>query len=94
MYGSYGTPLSDSSFSIAWQGWGTELLLTTGMVVFWHVAWIRRTLKSLLSGDMSLWAVVDSARLQTGLRSNPLNSHLGPAGTCKEQGVALVLIRI
>ncbi len=30
VYGSYGTASSDSSFSIAWQGLGTELLLTTG----------------------------------------------------------------
>ena len=29
-YGTYGTPSSDSTFSIAWQGLGTELLLTTG----------------------------------------------------------------
>jgi hypothetical protein len=30
VYGTYGTPTSDSTFSIAWQGWGNELLLTTG----------------------------------------------------------------
>jgi hypothetical protein len=30
VYGTYGTPLSDTTFSIAWQVWGTELLLTTG----------------------------------------------------------------
>jgi hypothetical protein len=32
VYGTYGTPTSDLTFSIAWQGWGTELLLTTGMM--------------------------------------------------------------
>ncbi len=32
VYGTYGTPISDSTFSIAWQVWGTELLLTTGMM--------------------------------------------------------------
>jgi hypothetical protein len=33
-------------------------------------------------GDMSLWAQVDTAKLQSGVRSNPLDSHLGPSGTC------------
>jgi hypothetical protein len=31
VYGTYGTPNSDSTFSIAWQGLGSELLLTTGI---------------------------------------------------------------
>ena len=34
VYGTYGTPNSDSTFSISWQGLGTELLLTTGMNEF------------------------------------------------------------
>jgi hypothetical protein len=33
VYGSYGPPSSDSTFSVAWQGLGTELLLTTGTSV-------------------------------------------------------------
>jgi hypothetical protein len=33
VYGTYGTPLSDTTFSIAWQVWGTELLLTTGAMI-------------------------------------------------------------
>ncbi len=31
VYGTYGTPISDSTFSITFSGW-TELLLTTGML--------------------------------------------------------------
>ncbi len=31
VYGSYGTPVSETSFSIRWQGLGTTLLVTTGL---------------------------------------------------------------
>ncbi len=34
VYGTYGTPISSTTFSVAWKGLGTELLLTTGMFLF------------------------------------------------------------
>ncbi len=41
VYGTYGTPVSDSSFSVRWQSWGSELLLTTGKINLEKIFYIQ-----------------------------------------------------
>jgi hypothetical protein len=82
VYGSYGTPLSDTTFSISWQGLGTELLITTGFPQFLLLGLVLSQLsRGVRVGDMSLWTVVDSANFRRGWNVNPRNSHRGPQGT-------------
>ncbi len=91
VYGTYGTPSSDSTFSIAWQGLGTELLLTTGARVCFvrlkRLPFLTSVFLCFSTGDLSLWALTDTNTLKSGTNKNPMNSHLGPNSTCKKADI-------